>query len=75
MQHSISGVNNRQFNDIIKYDMIVAQKSNITDKQQQQLDQLFQEKAVERTKSVYYETVTKNAGTDNDRQDITMIVP
>lgn len=75
VQHSISGVNDRQFNDIIKYDMIVAQKSNITDKQQQQLDQLFQEKAVERTKSVYYETVTKNAGTDNDRQDITMIVP
>ena len=75
VQHSIGGVNDRQFNDIIKYDMIVAQKDNITKNQQTSLDKLFNEKAVKKTKAVHYETVTKNAGANHDRQDITMIVP
>lgn len=55
--------------------MIVAQKDNITKNQQTSLDKLFNENAVKKTKSVHYETVTKNAGANHDRQDITMIVP
>lgn len=38
VQNSISKINDRQFGELIQYDLIVAQNSHLTDKEQQELD-------------------------------------
>ena len=74
VQHSISGMKDRQFGDIIKYDVIVAENSNSRESDKQELSDLLKSNAIDRYYPVYYETVSKVAGKNNDRQDIKLIV-
>ncbi len=74
VQHSIAGINDKQFGEIMKYDLIVAQKSGITDYEKSELEELLNSSGVKNEISVYYETVTKNAGNNNDKQSIKLIV-
>lgn len=74
VQHSIAGMKDRQFGDIIKYDIIVAENSNSRESDKQELSDLLKSNAVDRYYPVYYETVSKVAGKNNDRQDIKLIV-
>lgn len=75
MQHSISGVKERQFGRIIRYDLIVAQNTGLTAEKQAALEALLADDAVERQTGIYYETVTRTASKNGDRQSIKMIVP
>lgn len=75
VQNSISGIKERQFSDIMKYDLIVAQNDGISDKQRDEINELLDSDFVENQTSVHYETVTKIAGKNGDKQEIKLIVP
>lgn len=75
VQHSISGIKDRQFGEIIKYDMIVAQNDGITQKQRDEIDDLLDSDDVASQIQIYYEALTKTAGKNNDKQEIKLIVP
>lgn len=75
VKHSISGINERQFNDIINYDLIVAKQDNLTNNQQNEIDELLNSDEIEKQLSIYYEEMNTVAGKDNDKQIIKLIVP
>ncbi len=75
VQYSISGINERQFEHIIKYDAIVALNDDLTNDEQKELDTLLSDEAVDSYASVFYEEVSKTAGKNNDKQSIKLIVP
>ncbi len=75
VQYSISGINERQFEHIIKYDAIVALNDNLTNDEENELETLLNDEAVDSYTSVFYEEVSKTAGRNNDKQSIKLIVP
>lgn len=75
VQNSISGISQRQFGEIIKYDMIVAQKEKINREDQEAIKDLLEKSEIKEYASVRFETVTKVAGSNKDKQEISLIVP
>lgn len=75
VQHSISGVKDRQFGEIMKYDLIVAQNNGLNDQQQSEVDKLLADDSVDSEIPIHYETVNKVAGKNQDKQEIKLIVP
>lgn len=73
IRSSIADLNNRQFTDIIRYDMIVAEKGNLTDKENQEIDKLLASKDIKEHLTVHYETTSKVAGSKKDQQEITTL--
>ena len=74
VQHSISGVKVRQFEEILQYDMIVAQKNYLTNDQKAELEELLERKEIRQQLPIRYEELTKVAGKKMDKQAVTMIV-
>lgn len=74
VQNSISKINDRQFGEIIQYDLIVAQNSHLSQSEQNDLDSLLDSSAIKQQLPIHYESVTKVAGEKKDEQEITMIV-
>lgn len=75
VQHSIEGINDRQFGELIRYDMIVAESDALTANQKDDIKAQLSDPAVEEYAPVHYETLTKVAGADKDTQEIKLIVP
>ncbi|MFC6316229.1 FtsX-like permease family protein [Lapidilactobacillus achengensis] len=75
VQHSISGISQRQFGELIHYDLIVARNATNTSQQNQAVTKLLQQPAVTKTAAIHYEEMTKVAGADQDTQAIKLIVP
>ena len=75
VQHSIQQMGTRQFGQLIKYDMIVAQTSTATDDQLAELDDALDDPAVASHVPLHYEEVTLAAGANNDTQEINLLVP
>lgn len=75
VQHSISGIKDRQFGDILRYDLIVAQNDSVTDKQEGEIDKLLDSSDIDSHMPIHYEAVTKIAGKSRDKQEIKLIVP
>ncbi|MGL9730943.1 FtsX-like permease family protein [Enterococcus sp. DIV0756] len=75
VQHSIEGINERQFGELIRYDMIVAESDILTPAQKNAIQQQLTDPTVKEYASVHYETVTKTAGAAGDTQEIKLIVP
>ena len=75
VQHSIGGIATKQFGGIIGYDLIVAQNSHVDDDEQPAIDDLMNSDAVASHAAVTYESLTKQAGSKNDEQSITLLVP
>ena len=75
VQHSIAGINERQFGEIINYDLIVARKNSLNDQQIKEIKTLLESDDVKQQLPVFYEDMTKFAGNNMDRQDIILIVP
>ncbi len=75
VQHSISGIKDRQFNQIMKYDLIVAENDGLTQEEQDEINSLLSSDSVRQNIPIYYEAVTKVAGKNNDKQEIKLIVP
>ncbi len=75
VQHSISEVKDRQFGEIMKYDLIVAQTDAPSKKQQAEIDRLLTSDSIRSQIPIHYEAVTKVAGKNEDKQEIKLIVP
>ena len=75
VQHSIDGLSEKQFGDIIGYDLIVAENAHVSDEERQAIDQQLDSEAVVAHSPVTYEALTKTAGSKGDDQDIALIVP
>ena len=75
VQNSISNIKNRQFGEILHYDLIVAENAGLSDKQKAEIDDLRASDAVKSSTSIHYETISKAAGANNDNQQIKLIVP
>lgn len=75
VQHSIGGISERQFGDIIHYDMIVAENDRLLDKQKTEIDDQLKDDAVKESLGIHYEAMSKIAGDNKDTQEIKLIVP
>lgn len=75
VQQSISTINDKQFQNIIKYDMIVALNDNLKEEEQNEFDNLANSEEIDSKTSIYYESVSKEAGSKNDKQEINLVVP
>ena len=74
IRSSIGDLNTRQFPNIIRYDMIVANKYNLNEQEKENLQQLINKNNVKEHLSIHYETLSKDVGSNNDSQDITTLV-
>lgn len=75
VQHSIDGISDRQFGDIIHYDMIVVENNPILDKQKTELSEQLDDPAIKESAAIHFENMTKVAGKNNDTQTIKLLVP
>lgn len=75
IRDSLSGISNIEYSRIIKYDLIAVQDSNSSAKQQRQLKDGLNGKAVKGHTGIYFEQLTKKAGDDDATQSISLIVP
>lgn len=75
VQHSIGGISDRQFGDIIHYDMIVAENDQLLDKQKTEVGDQLKDDEVKESLGIHYEAMTKIAGDNKDTQEIKLIVP
>lgn len=75
VQKSISTINDKQFQEIIKYDIIVALNDNINDNEKKEFDELLSSDEITGKSKVYYEDVLKETGKKNDKQEIKLIIP
>lgn len=71
VQYSISDISQRQFGDLLKYDLIVAQKADISPDQQKQIDNLLKDNNVKQYADINYQDASKTI--DGDRQSIKVI--
>ncbi|RSX53822.1 cell division protein FtsX [Bifidobacterium goeldii] len=74
VQGSINQISERQFDEVIHYDMIVAEKSDNNDEQRDAVAKTMTDKAVDQSMPIRYEELTKTAGKQGDKQSITLIV-
>ena len=72
---SISKINEKQFENIIKYDMIVVQNDDLDEEAKTEFNNLLNSEEIKSYSLVYYEEVTKVAGKNNDAQSIKLIIP
>lgn len=75
VQHSIAGINDRQFGELIKYDLIVARNSSINVEEEEELESLLNGESVKQQAPIVYEELNKIAGDNQDKQEITLLVP
>nr|WP_274619177.1 FtsX-like permease family protein [Bifidobacterium amazonense] len=74
VQGSINQISERQFDEVIHYDMIVAEKSDNNDDQRASVAKSMGDKAVDEAMPIRYEELTKTAGKQDDKQSITLLV-
>lgn len=75
VQHSIDGISNRQFGDIIHYDMIIVENNTSLAKQKKEVAEQLNTKAIKESAAIHFENMTKAAGKNNDTQNIKLLVP
>ncbi|WEV53375.1 FtsX-like permease family protein [Bifidobacterium sp. ESL0704] len=75
VQGSISGINEHQFGGVMHYNLIAAQNAHVTDQQAKAIDRRLQKSDIKRSLPVHYESVSKVAGRNGDKQSVTMLVP
>lgn len=73
VKNSISGINERQFGNIINYDLIALKNENIKASEEEEIDTLLNSESVKQQIPVYFEEMSVMAGKNNDRQSIDLI--
>lgn len=74
VQHSVSGIGDRQFGELVDYDLIVAENGHVKDDEQAAINELLASDEVLSHAPIRYESVTKEAGEKGDTQPITLLV-
>lgn len=73
IRDSLAGIGQKQYSEIIKYDLIVIDKNSLSSEQSTKLNQKLSSSQVNKYLPVYFENVSKKiAGTN---QDLSIIVP
>ena len=73
IRDSLAGIGQKQYSEIIKYDLIAVDKDSLSSEQSTKLNQKLSSSQVNKHLPVYFENVSKKiAGTN---QDISIIVP
>lgn len=75
VQHSISGIGERQFGELIGYDLIIAERSHATESEREQVAQALADAAIGDHAAIRYEALSKVAGGKGDTQAISLLVP
>ncbi len=75
VRNSIDGLSETQFGDIIRYDLIVAENTHVSDDEQAAIDAELASDAVRDHSQILYESLTKTAGDKGDDQSINLLVP
>ncbi|GBD60113.1 putative ABC transporter permease protein [Tetragenococcus halophilus subsp. halophilus] len=75
IRDSLTGIVDHQFDDLVKYDLIVSKTDDLSDDEQEQLDEKLDQSDISNDTDVHYEELNVRAGENNDTQDITMLVP
>lgn len=75
VRNSIDGLSQTQFGDIIRYDLIVAEKSSASAADRAQVEKGLKADTVKECSPIRYESVTKLAGSKGDEQQISLLVP
>lgn len=75
VRNSIGGLSQTQFGDIIRYDLIVAEKSSASAADRAQVEKGLKADTVKEYSPIRYESVTKLAGSKGDEQQISLLVP
>ena len=75
VQHSIGEISERQFGEIIHYDMIIAETDHLLAKQKTEVEDQLKETEVKESLGIHFESMTKIAGANKDAQEIKLIVP
>lgn len=73
VQSSIGQIGNRQFEELIHYDLIVAEESDTNSAQREEIATTLKGKTVQSSTAVRYEELSKTAGKKNDKQSITLL--
>lgn len=73
VQSSIGQIGNRQFEELIHYDLIVAEESDTNSAQREEIATTLKGKTVQSSTAVRYEELSKTAGKENDKQSITLL--
>lgn len=72
-QASIQHIEDRQFSDIIHYDLIVAERADNNEEESKAVADALKNDNVDSSTAIRYEEVTKTAGKSNDKQTITLL--
>ncbi|WEV58614.1 FtsX-like permease family protein [Bifidobacterium sp. ESL0728] len=75
VQGSISAINQHQFVDVMHYNLIAAENAHVTDSQNKAIGKRLEKPDIKRSLPVHYESITKVAGRNGDKQSVTMLVP
>lgn len=75
IRDSLTGIVDHQFNDLVKYDLIVSKNDDVSDDEQEQIDEKLEQNDIRNDTDVHYEELNVRAGENNDTQDITLLVP
>lgn len=74
VQHSVGGIGDRQFGELIDYDLIVAEDTHVSDEEQAAISEVLASDEVSSYAPIRYESVSKEAGDKGDTQSITLLV-
>ncbi|MDF7664223.1 FtsX-like permease family protein [Bifidobacterium sp. ESL0763] len=75
VQGSISGINEHQFGGVMHYNLIAAENAHVTGSQRRAIDRRLGKPDIKRSMPVHYESVSRVAGRNGDKQSVTMLVP
>ncbi|OZG69217.1 ABC transporter permease [Bifidobacterium eulemuris] len=74
VQGSIGEISERQFGDLIHYDLIVAENSDNNQEQSDEVQTALEDDAVRSSMPIHYETLTKTVRDSVDKQEMTLLV-
>lgn len=73
VQGSIDQIGDRQFGDLIHYDLIVAEQSDNNDEQRGEVEAALRDKSVESSMPIAYEEMSWTGGKNGDKQTMTLL--
>lgn len=74
VQASIQKMGDRQFEDLLQYDLIVANTSTASDDDLAEVDELLESDEIDSSMYIHYESLSKMSDNSVERQSITLLV-
>ena len=74
IQSSVRGVSKRQFQEILSYELIVAQKTNASSQESKQLTNRLEKSDIKDYRAIYSKVIEASLKGGRDKQTITMMV-